>query len=103
MLPGVAVTSNPYLSLASGRPCIAVTLAVPFANERSVIGVELDWSAAGSAVACGGVAVCFFADAEACAAGLHVLLVLIMLMRQPASHATTQPRSQATRPISNRP
>ncbi|MGF6573041.1 diguanylate cyclase (GGDEF)-like protein [Paraburkholderia sp. GAS333] len=47
LLPGVAVTSNPYLSLASGRPCIAVTLAVPFANERSVIGVELDWSARG--------------------------------------------------------
>jgi len=47
LLPGVAVTSNPYLSLASGRPCIAVTLAVPFANGRSVIGVELDWSAKG--------------------------------------------------------
>ncbi|MEZ0603647.1 EAL domain-containing protein [Paraburkholderia sp. IW21] len=47
LLPGVAVTSNPYLSLASGRPCIAVTLAVQFASERSVIGVELDWSTVG--------------------------------------------------------
>jgi EAL domain-containing protein (putative c-di-GMP-specific phosphodiesterase class I) len=47
LLPGVAVTSNPYLSLASGRPCIAVTLAVQFAAERSVIGVELDWSKSG--------------------------------------------------------
>ncbi|HYS66875.1 MAG TPA: EAL domain-containing protein, partial [Paraburkholderia sp.] len=47
LLPGVAVASNPYLSLASGRPCIAVTLAVQFAAGRSVIGVELDWSALG--------------------------------------------------------
>jgi diguanylate cyclase (GGDEF)-like protein len=47
LLPGVAVTSNPYLSLASGRPCIAVTLALQFAAERSVIGVELDWSELG--------------------------------------------------------
>ncbi|RDK00975.1 bifunctional diguanylate cyclase/phosphodiesterase [Paraburkholderia lacunae] len=47
LLPGVAVTSNPYLSLASGRPCLAVTLAVQFAHERSVVGVELDWSSAG--------------------------------------------------------
>ncbi|HZZ04693.1 bifunctional diguanylate cyclase/phosphodiesterase [Paraburkholderia sp.] len=47
LLPGVAVASNPYLSLASGRPCIAVTLALQFAAERSVIGVELDWSAVG--------------------------------------------------------
>jgi len=47
LLPGVAVASNPYLSLASGRPCIAVTLAAQFADERSVIGVELDWSAQG--------------------------------------------------------
>ncbi|WP_175147654.1 bifunctional diguanylate cyclase/phosphodiesterase [Paraburkholderia ultramafica] len=47
LLPGVVVTSNPYLSLASGRPCIAVTLAVQFAAERSVIGVELDWSELG--------------------------------------------------------
>jgi diguanylate cyclase (GGDEF)-like protein len=47
LLPGVAVSSNPYLSLASGRPCIAVTLALQFAAERSVIGVELDWSASG--------------------------------------------------------
>ncbi|MFM0172567.1 diguanylate cyclase [Paraburkholderia sediminicola] len=47
LLPGVAVSSNPYLSLASGRPCIAVTLALQFATERSVIGVELDWSASG--------------------------------------------------------
>ncbi|WP_144148723.1 bifunctional diguanylate cyclase/phosphodiesterase [Paraburkholderia sp. BCC1884] len=47
LLPGVAVACNPYLSLASGRPCIAVTLAVQFAAGRSVIGVELDWSAVG--------------------------------------------------------
>ncbi len=47
LLPGVAVASNPYLSLASGRPCVAVTLAVQFAGERAVIGVELDWSAVG--------------------------------------------------------
>ncbi|CAB3788251.1 bifunctional diguanylate cyclase/phosphodiesterase [Paraburkholderia fynbosensis] len=47
LLPGVAVASNPYLSLASGRPCVAVTLAVQFAAERSVIGVELDWSELG--------------------------------------------------------
>ncbi|ABE33950.1 diguanylate cyclase/phosphodiesterase [Paraburkholderia xenovorans LB400] len=47
LLPGVAVASNPYLSLASGRPCIAVTLAVQFAAGRCVIGVELDWSALG--------------------------------------------------------
>ena len=47
LLPGVAVASNPYLSLASGRPCVAVTLAVQFATGRSVIGVELDWSALG--------------------------------------------------------
>ncbi|ASW00554.1 bifunctional diguanylate cyclase/phosphodiesterase [Paraburkholderia aromaticivorans] len=47
LLPGVAVASNPYLSLASGRPCIAVTLAVQFTAGRSVIGVELDWSALG--------------------------------------------------------
>lgn len=47
LLPGVAVASNPYLSLASGRPCIAVTLAVQVAAERSVIGVELDWSVVG--------------------------------------------------------
>ena len=47
LLPGVAVASNPYLSLASGRPCVAVTLAMQFATERSVIGVELDWSALG--------------------------------------------------------
>lgn len=47
LLPGVAVASNPYLSLASGRPCVAVTLAVQFAAGRSVIGVELDWSALG--------------------------------------------------------
>ncbi|REG50158.1 diguanylate cyclase/phosphodiesterase [Paraburkholderia sp. BL6669N2] len=47
LLPGAAVSSNPYLSLASGRPCIAVTLALQFATERSVIGVELDWSAPG--------------------------------------------------------
>ena len=45
LLPGVAVASNPYLSLASGRPCVAVTLAVQLGAERSVIGVELDWSA----------------------------------------------------------
>ncbi|CAB3675469.1 bifunctional diguanylate cyclase/phosphodiesterase [Paraburkholderia rhynchosiae] len=47
LLPGVAIASNPYLSLASGRPCIAVTLALQFADERWVIGVELDWSAHG--------------------------------------------------------
>jgi hypothetical protein len=47
LLPGVAVASNPYLSLASGRPCIAVTLAAQFAAGRSVIGVELDWSELG--------------------------------------------------------
>ena len=47
LLPGVAVASNPYLSLASGRPCIAVTLALQLAAERAVIGVELDWSTLG--------------------------------------------------------
>ncbi|WP_341316139.1 bifunctional diguanylate cyclase/phosphodiesterase [Paraburkholderia sp. IMGN_8] len=47
LLPGVPVASNPYLSLASGRPCIAVTLAVQLAKERSVVGVELDWSSVG--------------------------------------------------------
>jgi diguanylate cyclase (GGDEF)-like protein len=45
--PGVAISSFPYLSLASGRPCIAVTVAVPLASGRCVIGVELDWSAKG--------------------------------------------------------
>ncbi|MCC8404103.1 EAL domain-containing protein [Paraburkholderia sp. MMS20-SJTN17] len=45
--PGKAITSNPYLSLASGRPCIAVTLALQLASGRCVIGVELDWSARG--------------------------------------------------------
>jgi diguanylate cyclase (GGDEF)-like protein len=47
LLPGVTVTSNPYLSLASGRPCIAVTLALQLAAGRTVIGVELDWSELG--------------------------------------------------------
>jgi len=47
LLPGEAVTSNPYLSLASGRPCIAVTIAEQLAQGRCVIGVELDWSARG--------------------------------------------------------
>ncbi|RKF44288.1 bifunctional diguanylate cyclase/phosphodiesterase [Paraburkholderia fungorum] len=47
LLPGMAVASNPYLSLASGRPCVAVTLAVQFAAGRSVVGVELDWSMVG--------------------------------------------------------
>ncbi|MEX3895685.1 EAL domain-containing protein [Paraburkholderia sp. BR10954] len=47
LLPGEAITSNPYLSLASGRPCIAVTLAVQSARGRCVMGVELDWSARG--------------------------------------------------------
>jgi diguanylate cyclase (GGDEF)-like protein len=47
LLPGEAITSNPYLSLASGRPCIAVTVAVQLASGRCVIGVELDWSARG--------------------------------------------------------
>ncbi|MGF6780911.1 EAL domain-containing protein [Paraburkholderia sp. GAS334] len=42
--PGVAVTSSPYLSLASGRPCIAVTVSVPSEQGRCVVGVELDWS-----------------------------------------------------------
>lgn len=42
--PGVPVTSSPYLSLASGRPCIAVTIAVPTEQGRCVVGVELDWS-----------------------------------------------------------
>ncbi|CAG4889885.1 hypothetical protein LMG31841_00920 [Paraburkholderia saeva] len=42
--PGVTVTSSPYLSLASGRPCIAVTIAVPTEHGRCVVGVELDWS-----------------------------------------------------------
>ncbi|NML30089.1 EAL domain-containing protein [Paraburkholderia antibiotica] len=45
--PGDAIASNPYLSLASGRPCIAVTLAAQLASGRCVIGVELDWSAQG--------------------------------------------------------
>ncbi len=45
--PGEAITSHPYLSLASGRPCIAVTLALQLASGRCVIGVELDWSARG--------------------------------------------------------
>ncbi|APA87341.1 bifunctional diguanylate cyclase/phosphodiesterase [Paraburkholderia sprentiae WSM5005] len=47
LLPGEAITSNPYLSLASGRPCIAVTLAVQLGSGRCVMGVELDWSARG--------------------------------------------------------
>ncbi|CAE6797248.1 hypothetical protein R69888_05034 [Paraburkholderia haematera] len=47
LLHGVVVTSHPYLSLASGRPCVAVTLAVQFANERAVVGVELDWAEVG--------------------------------------------------------
>ncbi|MCC8394622.1 bifunctional diguanylate cyclase/phosphodiesterase [Paraburkholderia sp. MMS20-SJTR3] len=47
LLPGEPVTSNPYLSLASGRPCIAVTLAEQLGTERCVVGVELDWSARG--------------------------------------------------------
>ncbi|MGF6963360.1 diguanylate cyclase (GGDEF)-like protein [Paraburkholderia sp. WC7.3g] len=47
LLPGEAITGNPYLSLASGRPCIAVTLAVQLASGRCVMGVELDWSARG--------------------------------------------------------
>jgi hypothetical protein len=42
--PGVPVTSSPYLSLASGRPCIAVTIALQTEGRRCVIGVELDWS-----------------------------------------------------------
>ena len=45
LLPGVPVTSSPYLSLASGRPCIAVTVAIQSAQMRSVVGAELDWSA----------------------------------------------------------
>lgn len=75
LLPGVAVASNPYLSLASGRPCIAVTVAVEFvlsssfsgsfasfsssslsstsspspssSPSRFVVGVEMDWSLVG--------------------------------------------------------
>jgi hypothetical protein len=51
LLPGVPVTSNPYLSLASGRPCIAVTVAVEFTSSfstsRFVVGTEMDWSLAG--------------------------------------------------------
>jgi diguanylate cyclase (GGDEF)-like protein len=43
--PGVPVASSPYLSLASGRPCIAVTMAVQAPQCRLVIGTELDWSA----------------------------------------------------------
>jgi hypothetical protein len=42
--PGVPVTSSPYLSLASGRPCIAVTVALQSAERRCVVGAELDWS-----------------------------------------------------------
>jgi diguanylate cyclase (GGDEF)-like protein len=45
LLPGVPVTSSPYLSLASGRPCVAVTVAVQSEHMRSVVGTELDWSA----------------------------------------------------------
>jgi diguanylate cyclase (GGDEF)-like protein len=45
LLPGVPVTSNPYLSLASGRPCIAVTVAIQSPERRLVVGTELDWSA----------------------------------------------------------
>jgi len=44
LLPGVPVTSSPYLSLASGRPCIAVTVAIQSPDRRSVVGTELDWS-----------------------------------------------------------
>lgn len=47
LLPGATITSGPYLSLASGRPCIAVTLALQLAAGRTVIGVELDWSESG--------------------------------------------------------
>ncbi|MDE1181078.1 bifunctional diguanylate cyclase/phosphodiesterase [Paraburkholderia sp.] len=44
LLPGVPVASNPYLSLASGRPCVAVTVAIQSGGQRSVLGTELDWS-----------------------------------------------------------
>jgi diguanylate cyclase (GGDEF)-like protein len=44
LLPGVPVASSPYLSLASGRPCIAVTVAIQSPEMRSVVGTELDWS-----------------------------------------------------------
>jgi diguanylate cyclase (GGDEF)-like protein len=47
LLPGEAIASDPYLSLASGGPCIAVTMAEQLADGRCVIGVELDWSARG--------------------------------------------------------
>ncbi|MEI5996710.1 bifunctional diguanylate cyclase/phosphodiesterase [Paraburkholderia bengalensis] len=42
--PGVPITSSPYLSLASGRPCIAVTVALQSGEGRCVVGAELDWS-----------------------------------------------------------
>ncbi|MBN3762434.1 bifunctional diguanylate cyclase/phosphodiesterase [Burkholderia sp. Ac-20365] len=42
--PGVPITSSPYLSLASGRPCIAVTVALQSDVGRCVVGAELDWS-----------------------------------------------------------
>jgi hypothetical protein len=42
--PGVPITSSPYLSLASGRPCIAVTVALQADAGRCVVGAELDWS-----------------------------------------------------------
>ncbi|HZZ09737.1 MAG TPA: bifunctional diguanylate cyclase/phosphodiesterase [Paraburkholderia sp.] len=45
--PGVVVASNPYLSLASGRACVAVTLALVLRDERVVAGVELDWATVG--------------------------------------------------------
>nr|WP_259295122.1 bifunctional diguanylate cyclase/phosphodiesterase [Paraburkholderia sp. DHOC27] len=45
LLPGIPVTSSPYLSLASGRPCIAVTVAIQSGDVRAVVGTELDWSA----------------------------------------------------------
>ncbi|HEV3424812.1 MAG TPA: bifunctional diguanylate cyclase/phosphodiesterase [Paraburkholderia sp.] len=44
LLPGVPVASSPYLSLASGRPCVAVTVAIHAPGRRSVVGTELDWS-----------------------------------------------------------
>ncbi|HEY2020972.1 bifunctional diguanylate cyclase/phosphodiesterase [Paraburkholderia sp.] len=47
LLPGQALASDPYLSLASGGPCIAVTMAEQLAVGRCVIGAELDWSARG--------------------------------------------------------
>lgn len=47
LVPGEAVISNPYLSLVSGKPSIAVTMALQIDVARAVAGVELDWSESG--------------------------------------------------------